>query len=233
MERQSHGWIVPAALSLLLAVQAHAQAIHLSVAPDRPVPPAEIRVQLLSGQPFAGRLRSSSDPGAGLERLWHGGRARLDVEDGVATFRAGEPGVYLLATRPLLGLEESDGPAGSAKALVVVGEPLHRETIWRSELGHALEILPRTDPVALALGPGDLEIQVLFRREPLAGATVVAVAEGSSARAYRSAVTDGSGRASFELDRPGRWIVHLAHKGRDGERGWALFQSSLMLTVGP
>ena len=57
------------------------------------------------------------------------------------------------------------------------------------------------------------------------------MAEGSSAPVYRSAVTDRLGRASFELDRPGRWIVHLAHKGHGG--GWALFQSSLTLTVGP
>jgi hypothetical protein len=225
MERQGHGWIVPAAISLLFAVQADAQAIHLSVDPDRPLPPGEVHVQLLGGQPFADRVPPSGTSATQLEQLWHRGRAFLEVEDGTATFRAGEPGVHLLATRP--------PEAISAKALVVVGEPLHHETIWRSELGHPLEIVPRTDPVALALGPGDLEIQVLFRREPLAGATVVAVAEGSSGRAYRSTVTDGRGDASFDLDRPGRWLVHLAHKGRDGERGWALFQSSLVLTVGP
>jgi len=225
MERQGHGWIVPAVVSLLLAVQIHAQAIHLSVDPDRPLPPGEVRVQLLGGQPFADEAPPAGTSATGLEQLWHRGRALLEVEDGAATFRVGEPGVHLLATRP--------PGASSAKALVVVGEPLHRETIWRSELGHPLEIVPRTDPVGLALGPGDLEIQVLFRREPLAGATVVAVAEGSSGRTYRSAVTDGRGEASFDLDRPGRWLVHLAHKGRDGERGWALFQSSLVLAVGP
>jgi len=233
MERKSHRWIVPAAVSLLLAVQADAQAIHLSVDPHRPLPLDEVRVQLLGGQPFAGEVPLSAGSAPRLERLWHRGRAILEVEDGTATFRVGEPGVHLLATRSSEEPGVSDGPASSAKVLVVVGEPLHRETIWRSELGHTLEIVPRTDPVGLAIGPGDLEIQVLFRREPLAGATVVAVAEGSSGRAYRSAVTDGRGEASFELDRPGRWLVHLAHKGRDGERGWALFQSSLVLTVGP
>jgi uncharacterized GH25 family protein len=124
--------------------------------------------------------------------------------------------------------------ASFGKAMVVVGNASPHETIWRSELGHRLEIVPETDPVALERGDDVFEAQVLFRREPLPGATVVAVAEDSPAESYRRVMTDALGRVRFELDRSGRWLIHLAHKSveRDAMGRGTLFESSLLLTRG-
>jgi hypothetical protein len=222
--------------SPLSAASVRAQTLYLSAEPARPQAGDEVRVTLTSGVPFAGTALAGGDrPAMRLERLWHGGRVILegDSAGGPATFHPAEAGVQLVAYGPRDGVDE--GLASFGKAVLVVGEPERGGRIWRSELGQRLEIVPETDPVALARAGGQLEIQVLFRREPLAGATVVAVAEGATEESYRRRVTDRSGRVHFDLDRPGRWLVHLAHKrlGRGGESGRDLFQSSLLVAAGP
>jgi uncharacterized GH25 family protein len=115
-----------------------------------------------------------------------------------------------------------------AKALVVVGAARPGERIWRSELGHRLELLPLTDPVPLADAGGTLAIQVLLDREPLAGAELVAVLLDGREVAPRRATTGGNGHARFALDRPGRWRVGLSHRTRSGR-----LESSLVLIAGP
>jgi len=61
------------------------------------------------------------------------------------------------------------------------------------------------------------------------------LAAWSAAASCRRGVTDVMGRVRFELDRPGRWLIHLAHKSFEWEttRGWTLYESSLLLTSGP
>ena len=217
----------------LLAPAAQAQSVYLLAEPSLPGTGDEVRIRLMSGAPFQGQeLKLSELRGSLLQRLWRRGMTNLK---GPLTFQPSEPGVQVIAYFPHGASGTVNRDSGSyGKALVVVGEAAAGEKIWRSELGQRLEIVPQTDPVSLAGQPGKLEIQVLLDREPLAGSTVVAVAESAPAESYKRAMTDTLGHASFDLDRPGRWLIHLAHKRleHDPEPGWILLQSSLVLTVG-
>ena len=221
-----------------LATAARAQTRYALPEPAHSATGAEVRIRLMSGAPFAAEeLPAAELRDVRLERLWRSGRVGLELDDagGAATFHATAPGVQLIAYVPRDEAGSAADVASYGKALVVVGPASRKEQIWRSELGQRLEIVPATDPVALLESGGTLEVQILFRREPLAGATVVAVAEGAPAESYRRAVTDTFGHARFDLDRPGRWLVHLAHKSyeRGDDPGWSLFQSSLLLVSGP
>jgi hypothetical protein len=217
-----------AAVVLVVPGTVGAQTLYLSAEPVRPATGDEVRVRLMSGTPFAGKAVDSKT--MRIQRLWHGGRTDLERAAGAATFRPTEPGIQLIASMPLEHEIESE-VASYGKALLVIGDPPRTERIWRSELGQRLEIVPETDPVALARRGGSLEIQVLFDREPLAGAIVVAVAERAATESHRREVTDMLGRTRFELDRPGRWLLYLAH--RSPRSSSALYQSSLLLAAGP
>jgi hypothetical protein len=215
-------------LALAATGMLQAQALYLSAEPEHPDAGEEIRVRLMSGAPFDGQATETDS--VRIQRLWNAGRTLLDDETGSAAFRPDSPGVELIAS-----LAGDDEVSSFGKALLVVGEPSRSGRIWRSELGQRLEIVPETDPLELARRGGALQIQVLFDREPLSGATVVAVAEEAGTKHYRQGQTDEMGRVRFELDRPGRWLVHLAHKSFEqiDDRGWTLYQSSLLLAAGP
>jgi len=215
-------------LALVATGMVQAQALYLSAEPAHPGAGEQIRVRLMSGAPFDGQATDTDS--VRIQRLWNAGRTVFDDVTGGAAFRPDSPGVELIAS-----LAGDDAEVSSySKALLVVGEPSRSGRIWRSELGQRLEIVPETDPLELARHGGALQIQVLFDREPLSGATVVAVAEDAGTKHYRQGTTDEMGRVRFELDRPGRWLVHLAHKsfGQIGDRGWTLYQSSLLLAAG-
>ena len=63
----------------------------------------------------------------------------------------------------------------------------------------------------------------------------VAVREPAPETHYRRRTTDADGLATFELDPPGAWIVHLAHMATpaDGAGPPALLTSSMALVAGP
>ena len=81
----------------------------------------------------------------------------------------------------------------------------------------------------------ELEVQVLLEREPLAGASVVAVPERDPLRGYRRATTGDDGQARFKLDKSGLWAVHVVHKRPAAKGGAAsgIVSSSLVLIAGP
>jgi len=220
-------------LALAATGMVQAQALYLSAEPEHPDAGDQIRVRLMSGAPFDGQATETDS--VRIQRLWNAGRTVLDDVTGSAAFRPDSPGVELIASLAGDDAEGGDEASSFGKALLVVGEPSRSGRIWRSELGQKLEIVPETDPLELARRGGALQIQVLFDREPLSGATVVAVAEDAGTKHYRQGKTDEMGRVRFELDRPGRWLVHLAHKsfGQIDDRGWTLYQSSLLLAAGP
>ncbi len=222
-----------------LAQAAHAQSLHLLVQPHFPGTGDEVRIRLMSGAPFQGQQLTLGEPrGSLLQRLWRSGRTNLkpDPATGPTTFQPSQPGVQVIAFFPHGADGAANRDSGSyGKALLVVGEAAAGEKIWRSELGQRLEIVPQTDPVLLVEQGGKFEVQILLDREPLAGATVAAAAESAPAESYKRAMTGTLGHVSFDLDRPGRWLIHLAHKRfeRGPEPGWILLQSSLVLAVGP
>jgi hypothetical protein len=222
--RKSAARLAGLVLAALLSPFPASATLQCLAEPPRPRPGEEVRVRLTAGAPFEGE-DVPPEPGA-VERLWNGGRTRLSGE---ATFSADRPGVHLLAHEL-----RADDLVRSCKAVVVVGAAEPGEAIWRSELGHRLEIVPRTDPALLAAAGGRFEAQVLFDREPLVGATVVAVARKGGKRGYRQTFSDARGDVRFDLDAPGPWLVYLAHKtpGSGGEPGWTLFEASLAVVAG-
>jgi hypothetical protein len=204
--------LVALAVAWVAASPARGLTLHLVAEPAHPAPGESVRVRLVAGAPFAGAAAAPAGDVA-VERLWNAGRVRLlaSADDGITTFVAEEPGVQLLA------FSDAEGTVASfAKTLVVVSGAARGERIWCSVLGQRLEIVPETAPAALAEGGGRFEARVLLDHGPLAGAAVVAVLErGDAAGGFRQALTDARGRVALDLDRPGRWLVHLAYKATD------------------
>ena len=237
MTRRDLTWLSAfAVVALVHVAPAWGQTFYVLPEPKHPVPGDEVHVLLVSGTPFGDGALPAPDPLPRLDRLWRAGRATLSTDaDGISTFTAGEAGVQLVVAAPAGASGGGSGIESYAKAIVVVGRPADSGQIWRSELGQRLEIVPQDDPVALAAKGGSFEAQILFEREPLAGVTVVAVLQGDPSGSYRRSATDAMGRVRFDLDRPGRWLVHLAHKSYEAgaaSRG-VLCQSSLLITAGP
>jgi len=170
-------------------------------------PGTTVAVSLYEGNPFEGRERPYRKDQVGrFQRLWKGGRVNLRAADGAVpavTFSADRPGVQLIA------FESARGDR-FCKSIVVVGDPPTGDPLRWSELGHTLEIVPQTDPVALARNGGRMEVQVLFEREPLADAMVTFVSE-SDAPEGKALRTDEIGVVRFSLDRAGRWLIRTAH----------------------
>lgn len=165
--------------------------------PSSPRPGQRVVVRLMQGAPFEG----ASAPAEGtkkFQRVWKGGRRSAGGD-----FAPSESGVQLVVY--------DDGTGRYCKAVVVVGEASADDPIRYSEVGHRLEIVPQTDPVALVRRGGELEVQVLFEHEPLAGAIVAALPRRAPREGRRTAVTDEIGLARFVLDRAGTWMVRVAH----------------------
>src|SRR5690606_30901828 len=83
-------------------------------------------------------------------------------------------------------------------------------------LGHTLELVPLTNPVA-PLGPGQtLRVRLLFHGEPLPDATIsfiprgVTLAPGFDERYERR--TDEKGEAEITLDEPETYLVVAHHE---------------------
>jgi uncharacterized GH25 family protein len=113
-----------------------------------------------------------------------------------------------------------------AKTLVQVGG-LSDES-WREPVGIELEIVPEADPFALRAGAA-LPVRVLKRGKPLAGFPLAVAAAGAERRLL---TTDGEGRASIALDRPGPWLLAGTEIRANGE-AWESDFTTLTLEVRP
>jgi len=197
--------LCPAALAADLWIQPE---------PATAPPGREIALRLFEGKPFAGVERSWPARRPDLfQRVWKKGRSNLAGRAGeapAARFVAAEPGTQVVAY-------SSEADRAYCKAVIVVGSSAAGEPLRWSELGQRLEIVPQSDPVALLAGARELEVQVLFEREPLAGARVVAVPAAAPEQGLRATITDEVGLARLALDRPGWWLVRVRHKPRDEE----------------
>lgn len=199
---------VPAALASDLWIQPE---------PAAPSPGQQVTLRLFEGQPFSGEERPFvADRADRFLRVWKKGRANLGGSEGrtpAARFVAAEAGAQLV-------VYSSDAAGSYCKALIVVGAPAPDDPLRWSEFGQRLELVPQTDPVELLAGAGALEAQVLFEREPLAGARVVAFPASAPKEGLRATVTDEIGLVKLKLDQPGWWLVRVRHRSR-GENGRA------------
>lgn len=116
-----------------------------------------------------------------------------------------------------------------AKTVVRVGEGAS-DSSWGEPLGLTLEIVPESDPTRLKTGDA-LSIRLLWQGKPLPG---LAVGAAAAAPAQPALVrTDGQGRASLTLDRPGPWLLRATlirpSEARRGE--WDSVFTTLTLQV--
>jgi len=213
-------------ISATLAVTS-LQASGLWLVPEPAAPQAAraVTLRLMQGRSFQGE-EQPYDPQriASFQRIRKNGRSSLAGRPGkppAASFRSGDAGVELIA----LAARSAPGrsPDRFCKTLLVVGDAHFDDPIRWSELGQRLEIVPQSDPVKLFRSGGELELQVLFEREPLAGVQVRAVPEVDRDGGSRTATTDEIGLASFELDKPGLWLIEVARGN---------IHSTLVLSVG-
>jgi uncharacterized GH25 family protein len=105
-----------------------------------------------------------------------------------------------------------------AKALL--DTPGDSGKIRETPLGFTLELIPRRNPYASR----ELPLTLLFRGKPLANAQVVAL----NGNQERKARTDARGRATFNIARPGLWLIKAVHmepapkgSGSTWESWWA------------
>jgi hypothetical protein len=195
--------------------------------PAAPSPGQQITLRLFEGEPFAGQERPSDpDRTERFLRLWKKGRANLagrEERAPAARFIAAEPGAQLI-------VYDSPSAGSYCKAVIVVGEPAAGDPLRWSELGQRLELVPQSDPVELLAGANTLDIQVLFEREPLAGARVVAFPAAAPREGLRAAITDEIGLVRLRLDHPGWWLVRVRHRPR-GADGHSASGSELTATL--
>jgi len=127
---------------------------------------------------------------------------------------------------------ETDKPARERytrylKALVQVGD--QRDEAYRAGPKQALTIDPGENPVFIASG-GTLEVVVLFRGEPLAGATLEALSRDGERVTKQVLVTDANGVGHVALEGAGVRLLRMVHmihcddcKGADWESFWASY----------
>lgn len=89
------------------------------------------------------------------------------------------------------------------KTFVRVGDA-KADASWREPVGMFLEIIPEIDPTRLKIGD-DFAVHVLKDGKPFADFSLGIVAGGEAKGAIQK--TDAAGRASFKLDKAGRWLL--------------------------
>jgi hypothetical protein len=102
---------------------------------------------------------------------------------------------------------------------------------WRERVGMELELVPESDPTALAAGAA-LTLVLLKDGRPLAGLPVGAERGAKDLRKRTFETSDPAGRVSFALDRPGPWLfaaTELREKGADWESDF----TTLTVVVAP
>jgi uncharacterized GH25 family protein len=142
-------------------------------------------------------------------------------------FASAQPGLYLVAhTSDRVVSYAPTRSVKSAKTYFVMSKSLDKVSPdnpgFNKPLGHALELVPETNPVT-PMGPGTaIKVQLLYKGKPLANAKVSFIprgetlAEGFDKRYER--MTDEKGRASF-TPTEGNYYLVVAHKEEPDEKG--------------
>jgi uncharacterized GH25 family protein len=117
-----------------------------------------------------------------------------------------------------------------SKTFVRVGEP-QSDRSWAEPVGMRLEIVPEKDPTALRVGE-ELAVRVLKNGAPLPGFSVGIVSTNDAKGNIRK--TDAEGRATFRLDRGGRWLVRVTELRKSTQAGidWESDSTTLTFQVG-
>jgi len=222
-------------LSLFVAHASYATfaAVWIAHAPAHPAPGEAVTIRLMEGEPFDGaEHKRDLERSARIQHLWKGGRSNLGNADAneAVRIRPDRDGVQLLAYSTPPTERQGSLRSHHAKTLVVVGDAAPANPLRWSELGQRLEIVPQSDPVQLLRGGGELEVQVLWEREPLAGVAVEALLRGGSPEATLTAITDEIGVVRFDLQEQGFWVIRVEFDA-DSDDGPVLASATLALTA--
>jgi hypothetical protein len=246
-------WLVP---GVLLAAQPPASPVSMVLyegrdfVAEREVPLSSVRVARFLHVHHGGRedLLSFPDGGSQLPTSFDatepGGHLLvLDDDAGVVELAAKDTDAYLrreglggiAAERARLG--EADKPGrvrrlALLKAFLQVGRV--RDSVFRRELGQALELRPLVDPT-LVLG-GGLSVALSFRDAPLAGARVELLSRLGARIARAQATTDADGVAALDVPAEGIHLIRAIHAVRckgcqDAE--WQSFLATYTFANGP
>lgn len=130
---------------------------------------------------------------------------------------------------------EKDQPATERyrrylKSIVVVGGEDNQ--IWKTKLGHKLEIIPLANPSDSTVGE-KLEFRVILDDKPLANVQLAALGKSEDKTTDKHARTNAEGKVSFTIEHSGFWMVRLVHLRRcaEDEADWESFWSSLTFSV--
>ncbi len=118
------------------------------------------------------------------------------------------------------------------KSLIAVGAD---RTGFDRVMGFPVEIVPEKDPFALGKKGDALPLRLLHEGKPLAGAQIVALCADGSEAGKVTARTDGEGRATLAIERPGVWLVKTVHmmpaqEGTDAD--WESLWASITFEAG-
>lgn len=115
------------------------------------------------------------------------------------------------------------------KTFVRVGDPKN-DTSRKEPVGLPLEIVPEKDPTTLRAG-GELSVRVLRDGVPFAGLPLNAVSAGE--KKGETQTTDDAGRATFKLNKAGRWLLRgvEAHKATAAGLDFEATSTSLTFEV--
>lgn len=156
-----------------------------------------------------------------------------------ARFTPAKAGLYMVAhSRDSLHLTSRGIKSG--KTFFVASERLDKVSQnnpgFDKPLGHALELVPLTNPVT-PMGPGEeLRVQLLYQGKPLAGATVSFIPRGTQLApefdAQYERKTDAQGQASF-TPKEGNYYLVVAHhvEPEQSGEGYESTKYSATLTV--
>jgi uncharacterized GH25 family protein len=158
-----------------------------------------------------------------------------------ARFAAAQPGLYMVAhTSDKVVSYAPTRSVKSAKTFFVVSKSLDKVSPdnpgFDKPLGHALELVPETNPVT-PMGPETpIKVRLLYKGKPLAGAQVSFIprgetlSEGLDRRFER--LTDDRGRASF-TPKEGNYHLVVAHREepKEGGKDYQSTKYSATLTV--
>lgn len=152
-----------------------------------------------------------------------------------ARFHPKKPGLHTVSHQLDL-LHGTTRAIKSAKTFFLVGEPSDETTDHSQPLGHALEIVPVTHPIAEVATEKPFRLRVLFQGFPLTDARVTSIprgenlAEGFDPQYER--MTDANGEAEFLPSQANLFlfVVHLRKPNESGE-GYDGTHYSATLTV--
>ena len=113
------------------------------------------------------------------------------------------------------------------KTFVRVGDPKN-DMSWKEPVGLFLEIIPEKDPTALRIGD-EFPVRVMRDGAPLAGFALQAVTAGD--KEGEAQKTDAAGRATFKLNKAGRWMVKGVESRKSTQPDLNFEAKSTTLTV--